>query len=167
MVGSGFITVKNLPYYQVLVMHSFHPHEKYAGDVGMRLGKLDIPYVTVIESPKKRHYRRLMERYNAKWIIDLHNDTRKYDPSIKHLLAMLYLSTTHKPKKDEERKQTLRKWIRKNYSPNRLGIYPISIVNKVLLDEPSNFIGVELYPHNNVRESIEFIKKFSSFLFLF
>lgn len=146
-------------------MHGFHSNEKYASIVGTKLGKLEIPYLTVIESPKKRDYRRLTERYDAKWIVDLHNDTHPYDSDIKHLLAMLYLSATHKPKIDEERKQTIRRWIRKNYSPNNMGVYPVSIVNKILLDKPQHFTAVELYPHNSLTKSLEFVNKFTKFLY--
>ncbi|MEM3040988.1 MAG: hypothetical protein QXG97_03045 [Nitrososphaerota archaeon] len=148
-------------------MHSFHYHEKYARKAGIELGKLDIPYITVIESPKKRAYQRLTEQYDAKWIVDLHNDRYPYDPNIRHLIAMLYLSSTHRSKRDEERKQVFRKWIKKSYSPNKMGVYPVSIVNKTLLDKSANYVGIELYPHNSIRESIEFIKKFSNLLFLF
>lgn len=146
-------------------MHSFHPNEKYARNVGIRLGKLDVPYATIIESPKKRDYQRLVARYNAKWIVDLHNDLQPYNYDIKHLLAMMYLSTIHNQQKDEERKQIIRRWIRKNYSPNEMGVYPVSFVKKLAFNKPPNFIGIELYPHNSVAKSVEFVKELTKHLY--
>lgn len=164
-----------LKYRNVLVLHSFHYpgrrhdgtvfYERYARRVGMELSRLDLSNMIVMESPKKRCYSRLTEHYNARWIVDLHNDTYPYDPEIRHLLAMLYVSTRYKPNADRSRNSAIRKWIRQNYTKSNSSTYPVSIANKVLVDKPSNFIGVELYPHNKINKSVEFVKKFSKLLY--
>lgn len=155
-------------YHNILVLHSFHYpgrkrdgtlyYEEYARKVGKQLGKIDLPDTIVMESPKKRHLKHLMERHNARWILDLHNDVYPYDPEIKHLLATLYFQSNLKKTAIDKTRQ----WIRNNYT-NRQGVYPISIVN-TFSRRPKNFIGVELYSHNHLARSVEFVKKFIDFL---
>ncbi len=83
------------------------------------------------------------------------------------MLATLYVSTRYKPNVDEERIRFLRDWVRQNYSRNKNGAYPISVIDAdPLLDKPRNFIGIELYPNNLISTSIQFIDKFTKFLYI-
>lgn len=126
-----------------------------------------LPNTTVIESPKKRYYKRLTEKYEAKWILDLHNEMGSYDPQMRYHLATLFPSSRYKPEVDEERITKLRNWVRQTYDKSPRGTYPINVIDAdPLLGKPSNIIGVELYPHNSFRKSLEFLEKFTKFLYV-
>lgn len=161
---------KLMHYSNILVLHSFHYpgrrrdgtvfYEEYARKVGTALQKMNLPNIEVAPSPKIRNFKRLMEKYDARWILDLHNDEYPYDPQIKHLLATLYFQ-------HDIRKITIGtvwQWISKNYSPNMRGIYPI-IVESSYSRRTKNFIAVELYTHNKIDSSVKFVKQFSDFLY--
>lgn len=47
----------------------------------MELEKRNIPNVVVKESPRNRYFDRLLETYKSKWVVDLHDPARGYDPS--------------------------------------------------------------------------------------
>ncbi len=136
--------------------------------MGTELSKMNLPNIIVIESPRKRWYRKLTEHYQAKWILDLHNDVcdieflQRMDD-----LATLYVSSRYKPNVDEERIQLIREWVRRTYSRNKRGFYPVSVIDgDPLLNKPENLFGIELYPNNDVSKSIQFIKAFSQFLYV-
>ena len=170
-----------------MVLHSYHylyPHskflikhpEKYAHNIGLELERLDLPNTVVKESPKYRNYNKLMERYNAKWILDLHsNDGRTKDTKLyKELekmdrlvkgpkyLSMLFLGgeLSHTKKIYPNSFHMLSKWIKKEYPKDSFDM------DMTTRKKPVNYIGIELFSHNPKSKSVEFVKKLVEFLYL-
>lgn len=170
-----------------MVLHSYHylyppsyfliKHpEKYARNIGLELEKLNLPNTVVKESPKYRNYRKLTERYDAKWVLDLHsNDARVKHPKSytelkkkgkvvkapKHL-SMFFLGgeLSHDERIYPDSFYMLAKWFRKEYPKDLFDIDMMSRKN------PANVIGVELFDHIPKSKSIEFVKKLVKFLYL-
>lgn len=138
--------------------------------------KLNLPNAVVKKSPKYRNYNKLTERYNAKWILDLHsNDAKTKDSRLyKELkkmgrlakspkyLSMLFLGgeLPHTDKIFPDSWHMITKWLRKDYPKENFD------VDMAFRRKPSHYIGVELYPHNPKSKSVEFVKKFIEFLYL-
>jgi hypothetical protein len=66
----------------ILILHSWvspegrHSElEPYARDVALEIEKLQLEGIIVQESPVKRSFRKLLRKYNASWVFDLHSDT--------------------------------------------------------------------------------------------
>jgi hypothetical protein len=67
------------------VLHSFHYpgrkvgrgkgcYEQYARNAALALRDLQVQGVTVVESPIKRYFPRLLQKHEANWALDLHDD---------------------------------------------------------------------------------------------
>lgn len=137
--------------------------EKYARDVAYELAKLNLKNTIVKESPRNRHYAGLAERYNAKWILDLHSNdavTDKYG-SKKSLPYLGMLSCGDRGSEDlwPPLVYKLIDWKKKEYPD-----VPIDIDGSVG-NIPQYVISVELLIHNKKSDSVKFSKKLIEFLY--
>lgn len=170
-----------------MVLHSFHylyppsyflikHSEKYARNIGQELEKLNLPHAVVKESPKYRNYKKLTERYDSKWVLDLHsNDAKiKYPKWYKELkrmgklvkgpkyLSMLFFGgeLPHTEEIYPDYVHTVAKWLKKKY-PKEYFDFDMATRKR-----PENYIGVELFHHNPKSKSVEFVKNLIEFLYL-
>ena len=69
-----------------MILHSWvsrrHPvREDYARDVALQVDSLGIEGIIVRESPGKRQVAKLLRQYQATWVMDLHSDPERLEPS--------------------------------------------------------------------------------------
>lgn len=127
--------------------------------MALQIKKQNWPHVYVKESPKYRHYKNLSERYDAKWILDLHSNDAFYNKQKKsEYLSMLFCGTgpTWKWPKSF---YMLQEWKNKEFP--RHGI-DVDIASR----RPENFIGVEIFSQNSYASSIKFLKRLTEFLYV-
>lgn len=71
--------IRNGEQKNILILHSWvsprHSElEPYARDVGLEIEKLRLKGIIVKESPVERSFAKLLKKYNASWVFDLHSD---------------------------------------------------------------------------------------------
>lgn len=137
--------------------------EKYARDVAHELEKLNLNNTTVKESPRYRNYSKLSDRYDAKWILDLHsNDSVTNELGSKRSLPYLgMLSCGNRNSEDfcPPLVYKLIDWKKKEYAN-----VPIDIDGSIG-NMPQYVISVELLIHNKKSESVKLTKKLIEFLY--
>lgn len=152
-------------YFNTPKYHEIRPSEKYARSIGLEIEKQNWPNVIVKESKRYRHYKRLTDQYDAKWIIDLHsNDGFKKLPKKGQFLSRFYCGHNWKLGEsffETKSFQMLMSWkldVEKNiYQQQGIDI-------DVAPRRPPNLIGVELYTYNSRSKNIEFLKSFVNYL---
>lgn len=111
--------------------------------------KRHLPDVIVKESPKNRYFNRLLETYESKWVVDLHDPARGYNPTnaSDRLLAILVSS--------EHLDNRLIKFV-------NLNKYPVGVVGSNR--EHPRRVAVELSPWYSKKISIDFLGELLQFL---
>lgn len=158
----------------VLILHSFHYpgkkkpgifrkkpiwYEQYARDIGQELEKQDLIGVVVKESPKKRRFKRLRNKYNADWIVDLHSIAREYDPDLdRRLLAMIFCHS------DPEISDYFKRFVNEYPKLNQTVQFPVPVYDDIESRYMRKYVGVELFDWIPKEKSIDFVKKLSQYL---
>lgn len=194
-LSGDYITETNFAQYKnVLILHSYHYNwpskmssiqkfergietkeevrikETYARKIGLELEKMSLPNTIVRESPKRRNVSSLLKRYKAKWMLDLHDPGRPYNPKhdnnsygqkqIADLAIFPYYSKNRMENlQDNLRGFAMKKYNVKDWWGSLVGIYDIPYENY-----NSRYIAVELITGNSKKKSINFVKSLSEYL---
>lgn len=144
--------------------------EVYAREVGLELEKMNLPNTVVKESPKRRNISGLLERYKAKWFLDLHDPARPYDPKYdngirgqKHI-AELSIFPYYSKNRMNNLKDNLRNFVMKKYNVSDWWATPVPVNDIPYENYNSRYIGVELLTGYSKKVSIDFVKSLSEYL---
>jgi len=155
----------------VLVLYGFHPEEEYAKRIGMRLAELNLKGVVVRESPRRRSFKRLRKKYNADWIIDLHNYRNRYDPEFHNTVVA---DICHYPYLGWDDEWDEYGWLLEEACEHFTTQYRIRhgddqhhhvIIGDLYKRECyKRYFGIELYPWVPEEESLNFLKEFIEYV---
>ena len=190
--SGDYITITDFDQYEnILVLHSYHynwstdapywqkvlrgkdptkeyrPKETYARKVGLELEKLNLPNLIVIESQKNRQMSNLLRKYKSKWLLDLHDCARNYNPktdkdnSGNRIISILEVYPNYKNEKIPQLGNKLYDFLDKKYQQRKMRV---GIINSPIENYNSRLIGVELMPWFSIKEGVKFIKTLSQYL---
>ncbi len=156
-------------------MHSYHyfwpsvvkgvvRKEVYAREIGLELERTHIPDVIVKESPRNRNVNVLLRKYKSKWLLDLHDPARQYNPSIDDKDGIADLVYHNNPKI----RSYLRRFVETNYQKRHNvrfePFYPIHLFRAPYENYNPRLLQIELSPWVPKEVSLDFLQKFTVFL---
>jgi hypothetical protein len=161
----------------VLVLHSYHylypsrdhrQKEFYAREIGNELGNMHLDGTIVLESPYKRDINALLGKYRSRWLLDLHDPARDYDPkNDSEFIANLGFNCFQ-----TGLGQKFERFLEQNYertlmsSWNKYPQYPAKLSPLPYEHNRFNprFVAVELYTGVPKPASLDFLKRLVNYL---
>jgi len=147
------------------VSKTHYPREEYARSVALEIQRLDLEGVIIVESPTRRDFGKLLGKYKAKWILDLHSGYKSH-PSEES--RHLYSGLAHLFSDSDEALNMLRRWGKREYALQMSQNQYFFLFMDAGYTKPNpSFIGVELNELGgfSLEKSVEFVKKLCHFLY--
>lgn len=144
--------------------------EVYSRKVGLELEKMNLPNTIVKESQKKRSVSNLLRKYRAKWLLDLHDPGRLYNPRNDDnmtggkMLADVGIFPYYAKNRMEDLEDNLRKFVMKKYNITDWRNTPVGVYDIPYEHYNSRYLAVELLTGHSKKESIDFVKSLSEYL---
>jgi len=138
------------------------PKEYFEREIGLELEKMNLPNVIVKESPRVRKYRKLLDSYKARFVLDLHDINRGYDSRLDQPYYIAHVYHVHNRKLDEYFER-FRKEKRLRYDiKGALG--SVDNYGAVYRNHNPRSLGIELFPWAGKEKSLESLKRLTDFL---
>lgn len=144
--------------------------EVYSREVGLELEKMNLPNTIVKESQKRRSVSGLLKKYRAKWMLDLHDPGRPYNPETDSnlaggkMLADIGIFPYYAKNRMEDLEENLRKFVMKKYNITNWQNTPVGVLDVPYEHYNSRYLAVELLTGHSKKESVDFVKSLSEYL---
>lgn len=136
--------------------------EVYEREVGLELEKMNLPNVIVKESPKKRNFMGMLEKYKSRFVLDLHDIARGYKPGMDEPYWISHIYHRDYDKLEEYFSKFRKECGLRMGVENSIG----QVDNYGALYDNANprYLGIELMTFAEKEKSLEFLKRLTSFL---
>lgn len=136
-------------------------HEVYEREVGIELGNMNLPNVIVKEADnRKRDINYLLKKYQARFMLDLHDPGRTYNPKDRYdAVAHIAFAGT------ERHEEYFERFHKQNYPDDKdLLKSKISLLPTTWERFNHRLIGVELLTWCPKETSLDFLKRLTDYL---